>query len=39
MKANAPNVNRRKFLRQSVAFMATGAAPLLRLPASFLSRT
>lgn len=38
MKANAPNVNRRKFLRQSVAFMATGAGALAS-PAGFLSLT
>lgn len=38
MNENAPNVNRRKFLRQSVSFMAVGAGPFV-LPAGFLSLT
>ena len=38
MNENAPNVNRRKFLRQSVAFMAVGAGTLVS-PAGFLSLT
>lgn len=38
MNENAPNVNRRKFLRQSVSFMAVGAGTLVS-PAGFLSLT
>jgi len=38
MNEGASNVNRRKFLRQSISFMAVGAGPFV-LPAGFLPLT
>jgi len=38
MNEGTSSVNRRKFLRQSVSFMAVGVSPFV-LPAGFLSLT